>query len=99
MKVITCCLLTDTSGIWRAVMMNGENGARKIQEGPQRQLPNCGTGQYAYGRASSGGDEEPGSVPREMRVEDGYGVIGRREGGPASSYWDLLRAHLSDPLT
>jgi hypothetical protein len=35
----------------------------------------------------------------EMRMENGCGVIGRREGGPASSYWDLLRAHLSDPLT
>lgn len=70
---------------------------RQIQEGQQWQLYSCGTEQH--GRASSRGDEEPGSVPREMRVEDGYGVIGRREGGPASSYWDLLRAHLSDPLT
>ncbi|KQK12501.1 hypothetical protein BRADI_1g04090v3 [Brachypodium distachyon] len=78
----------------------GENGVRQIQAEQQwqhSQMYNCGTPQY--GQASSRGDEEPGSIPREMRVEDGYGVIGRREGGPASSYWDLLRAHLSDPLT
>ncbi|XP_037444076.1 transcription elongation factor TFIIS-like [Triticum dicoccoides] len=78
-------------------VVNGENGGSQIQEGQQWQLYSCGTEQHD--RASSRGDEEPGSVPREMRVEDGYGVIGRREGGPASSYWDLLRAHLSDPLT
>jgi hypothetical protein len=77
--------------------MNGENGARQILEGQQWQLDNGETGQF--GHASSRGDEESGSNPREMRVDDGYGVIGRREGGPASSYWDLLRAHLSDPLT
>jgi len=80
--------------------MNGDNGARHIQEGQQWQqqshLFNRGTEQY--GCTSSGGDE-PGTIPREMRVENGYGVTGRREGGPASSYWDLLRAHLSDPLT
>ncbi|KAI4985948.1 hypothetical protein ZWY2020_018578 [Hordeum vulgare] len=86
----------SSPGIRRPVT-NGENGVRRIQEGQQWQLYSCGTEQQ--GRASSRGDEEPGSVPREMRVEDGYGVIGRREGGPASSYWDLLRAHLSDPLT
>uniref|UniRef100_A0A453M828 PUB 62/63 C-terminal domain-containing protein n=1 Tax=Aegilops tauschii subsp. strangulata TaxID=200361 RepID=A0A453M828_AEGTS len=85
-----------STGIGRPVV-NGENGTRQIQEGQQWQLYSCGTEQH--GRSSSRGDEEPGSVPREMRVEDGYGVIGRREGGPASSYWDLLRAHLSDPLT
>ena len=93
-------LLADRlPGIARAVM-NGDNGARHIQEGRQWQqqshLFNRGTEQY--GCTSSGGDE-PGTIPREMRVENGYGVTGRREGGPASSYWDLLRAHLSDPLT
>uniref|UniRef100_R7WCL6 PUB 62/63 C-terminal domain-containing protein n=1 Tax=Aegilops tauschii TaxID=37682 RepID=R7WCL6_AEGTA len=87
---------SSPAGIGRPVV-NGENGTRQIQEGQQWQLYSCGTEQH--GRSSSRGDEEPGSVPREMRVEDGYGVIGRREGGPASSYWDLLRAHLSDPLT
>ncbi|KAM3279348.1 hypothetical protein ACQJBY_046593 [Aegilops geniculata] len=87
----------SSPGIGRPVV-NGENGTRQIQEGQQWQLYSCGTEQQ-HGRTSSRGDEEPGSVPREMRVEDGYGVIGRREGGPASSYWDLLRAHLSDPLT
>jgi S-adenosylmethionine synthetase len=77
--------------------MNGENGVTRVQEGQQQQMYNCETGQFV--RSSSRGDEEPGSITGEMRVEDGYGVIGRREGGPASSYWDLLRAHLSDPLT
>ncbi|KAF8708565.1 hypothetical protein HU200_029936 [Digitaria exilis] len=77
-----------TPGIGRAAM-NGENGARHIQEGHQTEQ---------YGCTSSGGDE-PGTIPMEMRAENGYGVIGRREGGPASNYWDLLRAHLSDPLT
>ncbi|RCV40262.1 hypothetical protein SETIT_9G038500v2 [Setaria italica] len=90
---------SSAPGIGRAAM-NGENGVRHIQEGHQWQqqshLYNRGTEQY--GSTSSGGDE-PGTIPREMRVENGYGVIGRREGGPASSYWDLLRAHLSDPLT
>lgn len=86
----------SSQGIGRAVM-NGENGATQIQEAQQWQLHNGATTQF--GHASSRGDEEPGSIPGEMRVEDGYGVIGRREGGPASSYWDLLRAHLSDPLT
>ncbi|XP_048532372.1 U-box domain-containing protein 62-like [Triticum urartu] len=88
---------SSPAGVGQRPVVNGENGARQIQEGQQWQLYSCGTEQP--GRASSRGDEEPGSVPREMRVEDGYGVIGRREGGPASSYWDLLRAHLSDPLT
>ncbi|CAL4943475.1 unnamed protein product [Urochloa decumbens] len=90
---------SSAPGIGRAAM-NEKNGARDIQEGHQwRQhshLYNRGTEQY--GSNSSGG-EEPCTIPREMRVENGYGVIGRREGGPASSYWDLLRAHLSDPLT
>ncbi|XP_062214191.1 U-box domain-containing protein 62-like isoform X4 [Phragmites australis] len=85
--------------IGRAVM-SGENGSSHIQEGQQWQqhsrLYDRVTEQY--GRTSSGGDE-PGTIPRETRVENGYGVIGGREGGPASSYWDLLRAHLSDPLT
>ncbi|XP_062214192.1 U-box domain-containing protein 62-like isoform X5 [Phragmites australis] len=88
-----------SSGIGRAVM-SGENGSSHIQEGQQWQqhsrLYDRVTEQY--GRTSSGGDE-PGTIPRETRVENGYGVIGGREGGPASSYWDLLRAHLSDPLT
>ncbi|KAL6636678.1 hypothetical protein ACP70R_024250 [Stipagrostis hirtigluma subsp. patula] len=93
-------LLADcTLGIGRAVV-NGENGLRHIQEEQQWQqhshVSNRGTEQYVP--TSSRGDE-PGMIPREMRVENGYGVIGRREGGPASSYWDLLRAHLSDPLT
>ncbi|CAN6297291.1 unnamed protein product [Urochloa humidicola] len=90
---------SSAPGIGRAAM-NEENGARYIQEGHQWQqqshLNNCGTAQY--GSTSSGG-EEPGTIPREMRVENGYGVIGKRDRGPASSYWDLLRAHLSDPLT
>uniref|UniRef100_A0ACD6A6P4 Uncharacterized protein n=1 Tax=Avena sativa TaxID=4498 RepID=A0ACD6A6P4_AVESA len=87
----------SSPGIGRAEM-NGENGARQIQEGHQQQMYNGGTGQFGHG-ASSRGDQEPGPIARDTRVEDGYGVIGRREGGPASSYWDLLRAHLSDPLT
>jgi len=69
--------------------MNGEIGVRSIQEGQQW---------HQFGLASPGGDD-PGTIPRDMRAENGYGVVGRREGGPASSYWDLLRAHLSDPLT
>ncbi|XP_039782021.1 U-box domain-containing protein 62-like isoform X9 [Panicum virgatum] len=99
MIIGACPLGTLTLSIARAVM-NGDNGARHIQEGHQWQqqshLFNRGTEQY--GCTSSGGDE-PGTIPREMRVENGYGVTGRREGGPASSYWDLLRSHLSDPLT
>ncbi|XP_062214197.1 U-box domain-containing protein 62-like isoform X9 [Phragmites australis] len=90
---------SSSPGIGRAVM-SGENGSSHIQEGQQWQqhsrLYDRVTEQY--GRTSSGGDE-PGTIPRETRVENGYGVIGGREGGPASSYWDLLRAHLSDPLT
>ncbi|XP_062212818.1 transcription elongation factor TFIIS-like [Phragmites australis] len=90
---------SSSPGIERAVL-DGENGASHIQEGHQWQqhshVYNRGTEQYV--RTSSGGDE-PGTIPRDKRVENGYGVIGRREGGPASSYWDLLRAHLSDPLT
>ncbi|KAL6893830.1 hypothetical protein ACP4OV_007928 [Aristida adscensionis] len=93
------CASSSSPGIRRAVM-NGENGSRHIQEEQQWQqhshLYSRGTEQY--GHTSCRGDE-PGTIPREMRVENGYGVIGRREGGPASSYWDLLRAHLSDPLT
>ncbi|CAN6308761.1 unnamed protein product [Urochloa humidicola] len=81
---------SSAPGIGRTAM-NEENGARYIQEGHQWQ-------QQSHLNTSSGG-EEPGTIPREMRVENGYGVIGRRDGGPASSYWDLLRAHLSDPLT
>ncbi|XP_066341621.1 U-box domain-containing protein 62-like isoform X1 [Miscanthus floridulus] len=69
--------------------MNGEIGVRSNQEGQQW---------HQFGLASPGGDD-PGTIPRDMRAENGYGVVGRREGGPASSYWDLLRAHLSDPLT
>ncbi|KAM0841198.1 hypothetical protein ACQ4PT_059177 [Festuca glaucescens] len=83
-------------GVGQSVM-NGENGVTRVQEGQQQQIYNGETGQFVH--SSSRGDEEPGSITGEMRVEDGYGVIGRREGGPASSYWDLLRAHLSDPLT
>ncbi|CAM0877243.1 unnamed protein product [Alopecurus aequalis] len=82
-------------------VMNGENGVMQIedQERQQCRFHNGGTGENGHA-SSGGGDEEPGSSTlRETRVEDGYGVIGRREGGPASSYWDLLRAHLSDPLT
>ncbi|PUZ36399.1 hypothetical protein GQ55_9G034800 [Panicum hallii var. hallii] len=90
---------SSAPGIGRAAM-NGDNGARHTQEVHQWQQQshfyNRGTEQC--GCTSSGGDE-PGTTPMEMRVENGCGVIGRREGGPASSYWDLLRAHLSDPLT
>lgn len=82
-------LLADrTPGMGRTEM-NGEIGVRSIQEGQQW---------HQFGLASPGGDD-PGTIPRDMRAENGYGVVGRREGGPASSYWDLLRAHLSDPLT
>jgi hypothetical protein len=90
---------SSAPGIGRAAM-NGDIGARHTQEVHQWQQQshfyNRGTEQY--GCTSSGGDE-PGTIPMEMRMENGCGVIGRREGGPASSYWDLLRAHLSDPLT
>uniref|UniRef100_A0A0D9W0N5 Uncharacterized protein n=1 Tax=Leersia perrieri TaxID=77586 RepID=A0A0D9W0N5_9ORYZ len=85
-------------GIGRAEM-NGGNGMRQNREEQQWQhghIYSCGNEQY---RHASPREDEPSTIPREMRVEDGYGVIGRREGGPASSYWDLLRAHLSDPLT
>jgi hypothetical protein len=75
--------------------INGGNGVRSIQEGQQWHLCNHG---IEIGRPSPGGDE-PGTIPRDVRVENGHGVVGRRDGGPASSYWDLLRAHLSDPLT
>uniref|UniRef100_A0A0A9GE72 U-box domain-containing protein n=1 Tax=Arundo donax TaxID=35708 RepID=A0A0A9GE72_ARUDO len=90
---------SSSPGIGRTVM-NGDNGSSHIQE-EQRWQQDSGIynrGAEQYGCTSSGGDE-PGTDPREMRVKNGYGVIGRREGGPASSYWDLLRAHLSDPLT
>uniref|UniRef100_J3LU41 PUB 62/63 C-terminal domain-containing protein n=1 Tax=Oryza brachyantha TaxID=4533 RepID=J3LU41_ORYBR len=79
----------STPGIGRAGM-NGGDGMRQIQEEHQWQRSHI----YASSR-----EDEPSTIPREMRVENGYGVIGRREGGPASCYWDLLRAHLSDPLT
>ncbi|EER90651.1 hypothetical protein BDA96_01G041100 [Sorghum bicolor] len=69
--------------------MNGEIAVRSIQEGQQW---------HQFGLASPGVDD-PGTIPRDLRGENGYGIVGRREGGPASSYWDLLRAHLSDPLT
>ncbi|XP_008670196.1 U-box domain-containing protein 62-like isoform X1 [Zea mays] len=82
------------SGIGR-MEINGGNGVRSIQEGQQWHLCNHG---IEIGRPSPGGDE-PGTIPRDVRVENGHGVVGRRDGGPASSYWDLLRAHLSDPLT
>ncbi|XP_052148297.1 transcription elongation factor TFIIS-like [Oryza glaberrima] len=88
----------STPGIGRAGMNRG-NGMRQIEEEQQWQhshIYNCGNEQYGH---ASSREDEPSTIPREMRVENGYGVIGRREGGPASSYWDLLRAHLSDPLT
>uniref|UniRef100_A0A0E0D8Q5 PUB 62/63 C-terminal domain-containing protein n=1 Tax=Oryza meridionalis TaxID=40149 RepID=A0A0E0D8Q5_9ORYZ len=88
----------STPGIGRAGMNRG-NGMRQIEEEQQWQnshIYNCGNEQYEH---ASSREDEPSNIPREMRVENGYGVIGRREGGPASSYWDLLRAHLSDPLT
>ncbi|EEC76408.1 hypothetical protein OsI_14060 [Oryza sativa Indica Group] len=88
----------STPGIGRAGINRG-NGMRQIEEEQQWQhshIYNCGNEQYGH---ASSREDEPSTIPREMRVDNGYGVIGRREGGPASSYWDLLRAHLSDPLT
>lgn len=78
--------------------MNGDSGVRPLQEVHQwQQQSNRGIEQF--GCTSPGQGDDRGSNSRDMRMENGYGVIGRREGGPASSYWDLLRAHLSDPLT
>ncbi|KAG8061486.1 hypothetical protein GUJ93_ZPchr0003g18018 [Zizania palustris] len=92
------CASTPRIGRAGAGTIEG-NGMRQIQEQQQWQhshMYNCGNEQYRHGLPRG---DEPSTIPREMRVENGYGVIGRREGGPASSYWDLLRAHLSDPLT
>ncbi|KAJ1293012.1 hypothetical protein BS78_01G035300 [Paspalum vaginatum] len=88
---------SSAQGIGRTAM-NRESAVRPIQDGQQWQRQG-NHGADLFGCTSPGRGEDPGTIPRDMRVENGYGVIGRREGGPASSYWDLLRAHLSDPLT
>ncbi|TVU44432.1 hypothetical protein EJB05_03873 [Eragrostis curvula] len=90
---------SSSPGVGQATS-SGYNVERNIQEEQQWQrhshVYSRGTERYI---CTSFGGDEPCTAPRELMVENGYGVIGRREGGPASSYWDLLRAHLSDPLT